>query len=67
MRYVKCDNIPKETDYHTNGKVYEVGDGNHGYGNIIADNGLRSFICFARCAHLNGRPWTFCDAEGNPV
>lgn len=67
MRYVKCDNIPKGTGYHTNGKVYAVKEVHDLLGWIMGDNGIESLIRFDRCAHLDGRPWIFCDAEGNPV
>lgn len=67
MRYVKCDNVPEGTTYHTSGKVYAVRESTHGYGYIMGDNDAESFICFRQCAHLDWMPWTFCDAEGNPV
>lgn len=60
-KYVKTDYVPKDCDYLTAGKVYEVVGENGGrsqLADIVCDNGNTEKILYNGCAHLYGRPWT---------
>lgn len=69
QEYVKAEFVPVSTTYHTAGKVYAFERRSQGkdYGDIIADNGIHSYILLNGCAHLDGGNWTLCDEHGNNI
>lgn len=72
-RYVKTNYVPEHIDYLTPGKVYALSDDDEFGGDIIDDTGVSITIYYEDSSHLGdlgsrrGRPWTLCDANGDPL